>query len=364
VEATGSGRQGSPPWAAVDNACGGVVRPPANPAQSAKTRPAENSFNLFSKSRTSLVITVAGVVVTRNRPALLKRCLAAIDAQTFPVSHLIVVDNASELPTRELLAAETARRDASFRWIELKENSGGAGGFHAGMQASLSLPCTHLWLMDDDCEPDPRALEELIAAARVVGEDAVLGSNIFDLNGESINVQPVAFRLGLNGVPQYPLHLEHGLVEMCTLTFVSFLVSTNLVRKAGLPLKEFFIWGDDTEYSLRIARFARLYQVGKSKVTHLKSGDASQNVYKESRYDRIWQYRLFYRNRMYIIYKYDGVFSAPMGKFVFRSLRDMFLSILNGKFILMKCKAIGYGLCARIGFSLRMEKKESAGPQD
>ena len=48
-----------------------------------------------------------------------------------------------------------------------------------------------MWLMDDDCEPDSQALEELVAATAIVGEDAVLGGNIFDLNGESINVQPV-----------------------------------------------------------------------------------------------------------------------------------------------------------------------------
>ena len=304
------------------------------------------------------MITVAAVVVTRNRPALLKRCLAAIDAQTYPASHLVVVDNASEEPTRQLLLAEAKRRDGSFLLIQLNENTGGAGGFHAGMRAALDLPCTHMWLMDDDCEPDLNAVGELVAAATLVGEDAVLGGNVFDLNGESINVQPVTLRLGANGVPQYPLHLAHGLVEMATLTFVSFLVPTKLVRKVGLPLKEFFIWGDDTEYSLRIARFARLYQVGKSKIVHLKSGDASQSVYKEHDPDKIWQYRLFYRNRMYIIAKYDGVFSTAMVKFIFRSFRDVFLSIRDGKFILMKFKAIAYGVCAGVGFSMRMAKKD------
>jgi GT2 family glycosyltransferase len=303
------------------------------------------------------VITVVAVVVTRNRPALLKRCLAAIDAQTYPATHLVVVDNASEQPTRQLLAAEVARRDASFQLIQLEENTGGAGGFHAGMRASLSLPCTHMWLMDDDCEPDSRALAELIEAAAVVGEDAILGGNVFDLNGESINVQPVTQRLGANGVPQYPLHLAYGLVEMATLTFVSFLVPTELVHKVGLPLKEFFIWGDDTEYSLRVSRFARLYQVGKSKITHLRSGDASQSVFKEHDYDKIWQYRLYYRNRIYIIAKYDGVFSTPMFKFMFRCFRDIFLSIRDGKFVVMKCRSIIYGVCAGIAFSLRMRKK-------
>ena len=43
-------------------------------------------------------------------------------------------------------------------------------------------------------------------------------------------------------MPQYARYLADGLLEMKTLTFVSFLVSTDLVRKVGLPLKEFFIW--------------------------------------------------------------------------------------------------------------------------
>lgn len=54
------------------------------------------------------MVTVAAIVVTRNRPALLKRCLAAIDAQTFPTKHLVVIDNASDQPTQDLLAAEVA----------------------------------------------------------------------------------------------------------------------------------------------------------------------------------------------------------------------------------------------------------------
>ena len=136
--------------------------------------------------------------------------------------------------------------------------------------------------MDDDCEPDPQAVAELVAAAAIVGEDAVLGGNIFDLNGESINVQSISQRLGTNCMPQYPLHLADGLLEMSALTFVSFLVSVDLVRKVGLPLKEFFICGATIpSIRVRLARFTKLYQVGKSKTKHLKSGDASQSLFRE-----------------------------------------------------------------------------------
>jgi GT2 family glycosyltransferase len=311
------------------------------------------------------VLTVAAIVVTRNRPALLKRCLAAIDAQTYPVKHLVVIDNASDQPTRDLLVAEIARRDTTFHMVRSEENTGGAGGFHIGMRAALSLLCTHLWIMDDDCEPDPKALEELVAAIAVVGEDTVLGSNVFDLNGECTSVQQVAERIGPNGQRQYSLHLADGLCEVGGLTFVSFLVPVKLVWKVGLPLKEFFIWGDDFEYSLRLRPVARIYQVGKSKVIHLKKGDASFRIYNEKDYNKIWQYRWVYRNRIFIAQKYDGVFSMHMMKFVFRSLRDVFRSFLSGNFILMKCRTIIYGLCAGIAFSVQMAGRDlSIIPED
>jgi GT2 family glycosyltransferase len=310
------------------------------------------------------VIAVAAVVVTRNRPALLKRCLAAIDSQTFPAIQLVVVDNASDEPTRALLAVEAARRDGSFHSIRLEENTGGAGGFHAGMHACLSLPCTHMWLMDDDCEPDSEAVAELVLAAAIVGEDSVLGGNIVDLNGESVNVQPVSERLGTNCAPQYPLHLADGLLEMCTLTFVSFLVSVDLVRKAGLPLKQFFIWGDDTEYSCRLARFTKLYQVGKSKTRHLKSGDNSQSICKEQDRDKISQYHWFYRNRFFINLKYDGLVSKNTLQFIFRSFRDVSLSIRSRRFALLKCQTILYGLCSGMVFALSMPNKDRFGLLD
>jgi GT2 family glycosyltransferase len=307
------------------------------------------------------VINVAAVVVTRNRPAFLKRCLAAIDSQTYPIRQLLVVDNASDATTRELLAGEAARRSADFHLVRLEENTGGAGGFHEGMRAALPLPCTHMWLMDDDCEPAPEAVAELVAAAAIVGEDAVLGSNIFDLDGESINVQPVSQRLGTNGTAQYPLHLAEGLIEVGALTFVSFLVPFDLVRKVGLPLKEFFIWFDDAEYSFRLARFTRLYQVGKSKTTHLKSGDTSQNVFKEQDHGKIRQYHWYYRNRLFINLKYNGLISRGTTQFIYRSFRDMLLSIKSGKLALVKCRTIVYGLCAGVAFAMSTPDKMKLG---
>jgi GT2 family glycosyltransferase len=192
----------------------------------------------------------------------------------------------------------------------------------------------------------------------ILGEDAVLGGNVFDINGECINVQPVSQRIGSNGLTQYALHLGDGICEMAGLTFVSFLVPVKMVWKVGLPLKEFFIWGDDHEYSLRLRQVTRIYQVGKSRVAHLKIGEVSFSIVNENDYNKIWQYRWLYRNRVFIAQRYDGILSMQLRRFVFRSFRDMLFSVLSGKFILMKCKTIIYGLCAGVAFSVQMAGKD------
>jgi GT2 family glycosyltransferase len=137
-----------------------------------------------------------------------------------------------------------------------------------------------------------------------------------------------------------------------------------LVRKVGLPLKEFFIWGDDTEYSCRLARLTKLYQVGKSKTKHLKSGYGSQHVCKEQDREKVAQYHWFYRNILFINLKYNGLLSTNTIQFIFRSLRDIFLSIRSRRFAVLKCRTILYGLYSGIVFTLSMPNKDSFGLLD
>lgn len=48
---------------------------------------------------------IAAIVVTYNRVTLLKNCLDALSAQTYPLKKIFVVDNASSDSTKEFLEA-------------------------------------------------------------------------------------------------------------------------------------------------------------------------------------------------------------------------------------------------------------------
>ena len=108
---------------------------------------------------------VVAVVVTWNRRELLQESLAALRAQTHPPAAVVVVDNASTDGTDALLA----REHADLELVHLTRNTGGAGGFAAGVERALTLDPDLVWLLDDDTVPTGTAAEHLVTAWAAYG---------------------------------------------------------------------------------------------------------------------------------------------------------------------------------------------------
>ena len=106
--------------------------------------------------------TVVAVVVTHRRSELLRRSLAAIGTQTRPVDAVVVVDNASEQATEEVVRAS----GLPVTYLPSERNLGGAGGFALGMLHALALGADWVWCADDDGRPaDDAVLATLLDAA-------------------------------------------------------------------------------------------------------------------------------------------------------------------------------------------------------
>lgn len=194
---------------------------------------------------------VCAVVVTRDRRELLERCLGALRAQTRPVDAILLVDNASSDGTPEWVASAFPEVEL----LHLRENVGGAGGFHAGMKAAAARPFDWLWLMDDDTLAEPTALEALLAGgekSRAFGDPVVLASKVVWEDGRRhpMNIPGVDVR-------RWEELLEGPEIEVLPLrsaSFVSVLIRRDAVLEHGLPLREYFIWFDDVEYTSRLLR--------------------------------------------------------------------------------------------------------------
>lgn len=198
---------------------------------------------------------ICAVVVTYNRKELLGICLQALKDQTQKLDGIIVVDNASTDGTRDFMQ----EKFPDIELLELPDNVGGSGGFHAGVKAAYEQGYDYLWLMDDDCRPALDCLEKQFAQAApgaVVipvqqgkfGPHGILGwqdGNYVDLDVDT--------KIPLNGSKAGRKRPTKELL----FTFVGPLISRKVIDRVGLPNPDFFIWFDDFEYAFRIRRYMK-----------------------------------------------------------------------------------------------------------
>ncbi|QUS36092.1 glycosyltransferase family 2 protein [Falsirhodobacter algicola] len=241
----------------------------------------------------TLKSTTAAVIVTFNRSAKLMKVIEALQNQTVRPDVIYVVDNASTDDTAERVGAMT---DPSIRHVRLPENIGGAGGFHAGMKIAYEQGANYLWISDDDAYPEPDALQKLIDA--LTGFEASYGwrpsfacSNVKWIDGSHCEMNTPGT---VWDWPRfYTAETPWTLVRSCS--FVSALIPRWAVAEHGLPIKDYFIWYDDAEYTQRIARSYPGIFVPDSLVIHDTPDNAGVN-YGLITEKNIWKFRYGARN--------------------------------------------------------------------
>ena len=249
--------------------------------------------------------SVAAVVVTYNRKQLLLECLDCLEAQDLArlgdscELSVIVVDNASTDGTEEAL--EPYVTSGRISYFNTGENLGGAGGFNYGMRVAVEAGHDYVWVMDDDCMAHPDTLRELLLAGEgLEGNFGYLTSVCLWTDGNPCTMNR----------QRHPLHttIEDFSPELqpCTLaSFVSLFVPADVIAELGLPIKDFFIWTDDWEFTRRVSRKYPCYVVGTSIVTHKCKVNGAGNVALDSG-ERIARFRLAYRNDI-VLYRGEGV---------------------------------------------------------
>ncbi|MCI1647900.1 MAG: glycosyltransferase family 2 protein [Bacteroides sp.] len=245
---------------------------------------------------------VCTIIVTYNRLELLKGTICAVQKQSYK-SDVVVVNNGSTDGTLEYL--ESLQDIIAIN----QSNLGGAGGFFVGIKYAVENDYDYVWIMDDDVLPSKDSLEMLTSELFSLEEEDKIGfvcSKVVNLDGDPVNLPQINTKQKATGYPFWCEKLEDGIVRVSSATFVSVLFPCSIVLKVGLPFKEFFIWGDDTEFTLRISKLYPCYLVGKSIVKHLRIGGGSLSFYQLKNRKRIKMFSYFYRNRFYLYRKGYG----------------------------------------------------------
>ncbi len=232
--------------------------------------------------------SIAALVVTYNRLTKLKKNIQALkNISPNLLTKIIIIDNNSTDNTKKYL--KKISTNTRFIIIHLNQNLGGAGGFNAGIKFFYNhTPFKFVWLMDDDTIPNENALNKLIKASSKV-QASFYASNVRWIDGSPAlmnKVKPIK-------------NLGNGLEEIMKATFVSLMVKRDLIKKVGFPQKEYFIWGDDMEYTERLSRIKGGCFVLNSKVLHeIKFNIGAGDIFHEKTLSRLDRYYYEYRNRL------------------------------------------------------------------
>lgn len=241
---------------------------------------------------------VVAVVVTYNRKKLLQKNIKALLAQTYKKSlDILVIDNASTDHTKESIQQYIDNGDIIY--INTGKNLGGAGGFNFGMRRAAELDYKFMWIMDDDTIPTPTALEELIK------EDKKLNGDYGFLSSKVIWKDNSICKMNIQKRTKWRRMRNFETVQNIQYaSFVSFFIPTKIVKKVGLPYKEFFIWSDDWEYSRRISKKFTCKYVPASVVKHWCNSNVGADIV-DAPANRINRFSYLFRNDV-VLYRLDG----------------------------------------------------------
>ena len=222
---------------------------------------------------------IAAVVVTFNRKKLLLKTIQSLKTQSRKIDTIYIVDNASTDGTYEylikhkLINRNKIEKSKVFKcktdniiYLRIPYNSGGAGGFYEGIKAAHKDYHEWIWVMDDDVSADKNALMNyekiIISSTEEIG--ALMGlRNYKDIpfsfestHHDFENYKELDFKQ--NYISSENME-EHSLIRIYDMPFEGPIINSKIIDKIGYPNKDFFIIGDDTEYSIKINKYAPIY---------------------------------------------------------------------------------------------------------
>jgi len=210
---------------------------------------------------------VVAVIVTWRRERELDRLLASLEKSSFPLYGCVVVDHAGTVP--EILA----KRSFPVRIVQDTSNPGPGAGWANGTRLAADVfGKSDVWYLDDDVVTPPDALQILIQEkqdAQAIcplledSEGKLWGFPEPVSNPDRKNIREArtpADALRLLGPGPHPF---------CWATGACILVDSGAIETVGLHRKDFWMLGEDLEFSMRLAATGRAVFTCLASVPHV-----------------------------------------------------------------------------------------------
>jgi GT2 family glycosyltransferase len=236
---------------------------------------------------------VAAVVVTFNRLDLLKECIESLREQNHKIDNIYVVNNGSNDGTSDWLLNQSGL-------IVLNEsNLGSSNGFFVGIKKAYDDGNDWIWCLDDDTIANQDALGKLMESNKISNPSTGFICSVVNWIDGELHKMNVVMPL-TNKYNIYKNIIEDNSVEVNGASFVSLLLSRNAIKDCGLPIKEFFIWGDDAEYTSRISKQFKCFLKIDSIVVHktIKNETADYSLMNKTNFIK---YKYLIRNHIWFL---------------------------------------------------------------
>jgi GT2 family glycosyltransferase len=222
---------------------------------------------------------VVVIVATYRRAPQLRRLLDSLEKIGPGMGAIVIVDNGDDTATRSACDG----RSVEVRYFAQKSNIGCGGGLRLGEETAFELygdRLTHLWILDDDAVVPRGGLDILLGAMEGEGADAA-SPMLVDEKGRmrwyAGLLDPAKFlSIRRAATPEeYIATCGDKPVAFSWATGISLLVSRRAVEDVGFHRADFWVRGEDLEFSLRITARYKGILVPRVSVEHLIPTDGA-----------------------------------------------------------------------------------------
>jgi hypothetical protein len=194
------------------------------------------------------------IVLSWNQQAVTLECLASLARITYPLAHILLVDNASTDGT----PASVRQAHPGVEVIVLPENRLFAGGNNAGIMHALGRGAEMVLLLNNDTEVDPGFLEPMVARALATPQCGMVAPKIY-YHGDPRRIWyaggEVSFWSGTLrhvGLREIDIGQHDSAGETGYATGCCVLVPRAAIDRAGMLDEAYRMYTEDADWSWRI----------------------------------------------------------------------------------------------------------------
>ena len=209
-------------------------------------------------------------------------CIESIRQSTYQNYEIIVVDNNSPDHSGKNLS-----QLEGIRFLQMKENLGFAAGNNRGIEVALSDGCEYMMLLNNDTVIDSNMIETLVSRAdantvvvpKMYYFDVECRKDILWYAGGILKYKSSdGIHIGgkQEDSKQYSIEGEATFATGCCM-----MIHRTILEKVGLLREEYFMYCEDTDYSIRLNKEnIRILYVPSAKLWHKVSSSSGGEMSK------------------------------------------------------------------------------------